>query len=146
MAIAFAAGEVITAAKLNKLQPATYRAIGSGTVAAGSTNAAVTGCSVTFTTLGASAVYLAFAVFHFKLTGASTATALGKCYVDGVAQAELASYAAEVATDTSAIPQNFRGILTAAGSHTIDLRATTAAGQTVTGINTTLTIMVFEQN
>jgi hypothetical protein len=144
--IVFAAGETVTAAKLNRLQPSVYSAVGSGVVAASSTGAPVTGASVTFTTLQANATYVAHTVFDVDLIGSTTVTLTARLYVDGAAKTPLATYAAQISTDRATVPQNYSGTLAAAGSHTLDIRVTTGANQNVQGVNSSIVVVIYEQN
>lgn len=141
----FAAGEIVTAARLNRLQPRKYHAIGSGTVAAGSTNVDVPSATYTLTTEEDNAAYDVVATFDFDLSGATTSAGTGRLYVDGVAQSPLAVYAAEVATDrTGGIAQTYSGTLGTAGSHTLKLVATTPANMIVQGAGCSLAITITE--
>lgn len=141
--MAFATGNRITAARLNRLQPATYFAVGSGTVAGGSTNADVPDATITLATATA-AVYTVQAVWDVDLSGATTALWLGRLSVDGALQTPLATYAGEVSTDRATVPQLYRGTFAAAGSHTLKLVTTTAANQTVQGLNTSILVTIYE--
>jgi hypothetical protein len=140
----FASGMRLTPARLNRLQPATYFVVGSGSVAASQTNADVPSASITVTTAMPNAVYTAEAVWDVDLSGATTATWVGRINVDGSLVTPLATYAAEVATDRATVPQSYRGTLATAGSHTIKLVTTTGASQTVQGVNCSLLVVIYE--
>jgi hypothetical protein len=139
----FDAGDVVSAQRLNRLQPRPYGAVASALVPAGSTAADVPGASVTFDTEVAGAVYQAVAVFDVDPTAATTALVNGRLAVDGVAVSPLALFAAEVGTDRITVTQIYQGTLGAAGSHTLKLIATTNANQTIQ-TNTSLTFTITE--
>lgn len=145
MAIVFAAGETVRAGKLNRLQPVCFRAVGSGTVAGGSTEAAITGCSITFSTQAANAIALINGHFSVDLGGATTGLMQGRCFVDGAIISTMARFSGEVATEECTVSQNWRQTLTTVGSHTIDLRATTGTNVTLTGAYCTIDVTIYEQ-
>ncbi|MFJ9662859.1 hypothetical protein ACIRPR_33530 [Streptomyces griseoflavus] len=137
-------GQRITAARINRLQPRTYHAIGSGTVTGAVTNADVTGAAVTFTTETADATYTAVCVWDVDLTGATTATGTARMAADGVAQSPLATFGQEVGTDRLTVTQTYSGTLGAAGSHTLKLLASPAANQSIQGVNSSILVTVME--
>lgn len=145
------AGDIVTAATLNRLQPKTYTALATSTLAAGSTDADVVGASVTFTTETNNAVYIAIADYQLIWTGAGTSSAIGKLSVDSsivtgqIATRQAPGTAADNG-DSEALSRTWRGTLGTAGSHTIKLVATTGANQTISATSsaTTLTVVVYE--
>lgn len=141
----FLAGENITAGRLNRLQPTTYHANGSGTVAASQTNADVPGCTVTFTTAAANAVVDIWWFVQFDLAGPTTTVNTSRINIDAGAQTSpiVAAMAAEVSTDAVTTGQSWKATLAAAGSHTIKVQATTPANGGV-GTNNSLKVMVTE--
>lgn len=142
--MAIQAGETITAGRLNRLQPKTYYAIGSGTVVGAASGADVPSASVTFTTEVANATYEATCIWDIDLTGATSATGTARLAVDGVAQSPLAVFGQEVATDRLTIPQTYSGTLGAAGSHTLKLIASPAALQQIQGVNCSIKVVITE--
>lgn len=141
--MAFLAGENITAGRLNRLQPKVYSATATATLAASSTDADITGASITLTTEANNATVMVTFFADFDLTGASTATATARCKIDGTAVGPFAEYGAEVTTDRSTSGNTFVTTIATAGSHTIKLVGTTAASQTIT-TQTTLSVVVTE--
>ncbi len=140
----FLSGEMLVAQRLNRLQPKTYYAIGSGTVVGAASGADVPSATVTFTTETTGATYEAYCVWDIDLTGATTATGTARLAVDGVQQSPLAVYGQEVTTDRLTVAQNYSGSLGAAGSHTLKLVASPAASQTIQGVNCSILVKVTE--
>jgi hypothetical protein len=142
--LAFAAGSRITAARLNRLQPKTYRAVASTLLSGAATNADVPGATVTFDTETANAVYTVTAVWDFR-DGATTANMSGNIKVDGVQQSEFAQFrqGPGTASDAATTAQTYRGTLGAAGSHTINMVATLVSGQTLQ-VYTSMIITIYE--
>lgn len=143
--MAFLAGEKVTAARLNRLQPKTYRAAATSTLSGPSTNGDVPGATVTFTTEAADAEYVAHAVFDYRMTGTPTTLGSGNIHVDSVLQAEYATFRdGGGSSGTSAtVAQVYRGTLSAAGSHTIKLVASPVTGQQV-NIYSSITVTIHE--
>lgn len=142
--MSIAAGEIVTAARLNLLQPVTYYAQGSGTLAGAATNGDVPSATVTFDTQNDNAVYAVTGVWDWDLTGATTSTGTARIAVDGVNQSPLCTFAGEVGTDRATVTQSYRGTLAAAGSHTIKLVASPAANQQIQGANSSISIAIYE--
>lgn len=142
--MAFLAGDRIKADRLNRLQTITYGAIGSGTVAASSTNADVTSATVTITTEAASAVYKATCVWDYNATGVPGASSTARLAIDGVGQSPLATFRGDAANERGTVSQTYRGTLGAAGTYTFKLIATTAAGVEVQGVNSSITVDITE--
>ncbi|QJT04347.1 hypothetical protein G9272_32025 [Streptomyces asoensis] len=143
--MAFLAGETITAGRLNRLQPATYRAAATSALAGAATLADVPGATVTFTSETANAVYVVNAVFDYRLTGTPTTLGSGNIHVDGVVQAEFAVFrdGGGSAGTSATVTQVYRGTLGAAGSHTIKLVASPVAGQQI-NIYSSITVTIYE--
>lgn len=143
--MSFLAGETITAARLNRLQPTTYRAVATSTLSGPATNADVPGATITFTTQAASAVYKVEAVYDYRLTGTPTTLGSGNIAVDGSVQTEYALFRDGSGTiNTGAtITQVYRGTLSAAGSHTIKLVASPVSGQQL-NVYSTITVTIYE--
>lgn len=142
--MAFAGGDTITGARLNRLQTAWYYAAGSGTLVGPQTNADVTSATVTFSTTAANATYAAWCVWDVDWTGATTATGTARINVDGVNGSALATWGAEVGTDRGTYSQNYFGTLAASGLHTLKLVASPQTSQTIQGVNCTILVAVTE--
>lgn len=143
--MAIAAGEIVTASRLNRMQTRMYHAIGSGTVAAGSTNVDVPSATVTLVTEANNATYQVTATWDFDLSGATTNAGSGRLVVDGVGQSPSPTFAAEVVTDRSTVSATYNGTLATAGSHTLKLQASTpATNMIVQGTGCTIAILINE--
>lgn len=138
------AGEIVTAARLNRLQPKTYYAIGTGTVTGAASNVDVANATVTFDTEVDGATYTVVGTWDVNWTGATTTIGTARVQVDGVSQSPLCTFQAEVATDRGTYSQTYFGTLAAAGSHTIKLVCSPAANQSVEGINSSISIVINE--
>lgn len=147
--MSFLAGETITAARLNRLQPTDYDAIATGPLAVGnSTYADIPGCSINLNTSAANATYKAWAVFDCSVTTVSaTALMVGRHVVDGVVDSGIAVYAMDT-LDRATIYMMWRGSLGAAGSHTLKLQgaltATVASGGSFLQSDTKLMLTISE--
>lgn len=142
--MSFLAGDLLTAQRINRLQPKPYVIKASGTLAAGSTNADVPGASIAFTTETAGATVKAWWHIDVDLTGATTSLTSARAVLDGSTGADVfATYVAEVSTDRSTVGQVWDFTVAAAGAHTIKLVATTPANVQLQ-IYTALSIIVFE--
>lgn len=145
------AGDVVTAANLNRLQTKTYTAVATSTLAASSTDADIVGATVTFTTETNNAIYVATGDYQVIWTGAGTSSAVGKLSVDGsivtgqIATRQAPGTAADNG-DSAAMSRTWWGTLGTAGSKTIKLIGTTGASQTISAASsaTTLTVLVIE--
>jgi hypothetical protein len=142
--VSILAGEIVTAARLNRLQPKTYYAIGSGSVAGAASNSDVPSATVTFDTEADNAVYMVHGVWDVNWTGATTTIGTARIAVDGTVQSPLCTWQAEVATDRGTYGQSYSGTLAAAGSHTIKLVCSPAANQSVEGVNSSISVTIYE--
>lgn len=142
--MAILSGQRITASTLNRLQTKTYGAVGSGTVAASSTNADVTDATVTFSTETANAQYKAICVWDYNAAGAPAATSTARLSIDGVSQSPLATFNATGATERNTVTQVYEGNLASTGSHTFKLIASTSTNVTVLGVNSSITVDITE--
>lgn len=138
------AGEIITAARLQRLQPVTYYAIGSGTLAGAATNGDVPSATVTFDTDVANAVYMVTGVWDWDIVTATTATGTARIMVDGAVASPLCTFAGAVSTDRGTVTQSYQGTLAATGSHTIKLVASPAANQQIQGANSSISVTIYE--
>lgn len=124
----FAAGETVTAGKLNRLQPKTYFGVSSSDLAGAVTDTDIPGCTVTFTTVTDNATFDATGFVDFDNTGAITSVATAVLVVDGAAQSGLIVYQQGLSSDQMSPGGMWNGTLAAAGSHTLKLIATLPAG------------------
>lgn len=139
----FLAGEDITAGRLNRLQPTTYWAQASGTVAASQTNVDVPGATLSITTQTANAQLEIVWFADFDMTGAGTATGSVRPFVGATGAPAFAVFGAEVTTDRGTPGNTWVTTVAAASTFTVKLVATTTANQTL-NIYTTLKVTVTE--
>jgi hypothetical protein len=140
------AGQIVTAAQLNRLQPKSYRAVGSTTLSGAVTNADVPGASVTFTTETTDAVYVAHASFDPRIyQNTQSGLNAGNIMVDGVIGNEYAIFRDGGGSTGTAmsVSQTYRGTLGAAGSHTIKLVANLLANVQL-NVYASLTVTIYE--
>lgn len=142
------AGQIVTAGQLNRLQPKTYRAAASSALAGPVTNVDVPGAAITLTTEKPGATYVIDAWYDVRVTStAGTALGSGNIRVDGAIEAEYAvfrdSHAGSANGSGSSIGHTYRGVLPAAGLHTIKLVASPSNGQQV-NIYSSLTVTIYE--
>jgi hypothetical protein len=139
-------GEMLTAQRLNRLQPRPNNAVGSSNLTLSTTETDLTGASVTATTETAGAYYVAVANFAFDISSATTAFALGVCQLDGVSLTGNARWSGEVGTDFGEASFQWRGPVGAAGSHTWKLRGSMSVGTGIVMIAafTTLIVTIYE--
>lgn len=146
--MAFASGQRISSARLNRIQPVTYDVAATSALTLSTTETDITGALITLTTSAANAIYVASAVFDMEATTAAAAVMQGRLSVDGSTQTEEALLDGSYSSDarvTSA--QLWRGTLASAGSHTFQLRGlkTAAVGvMRINNIHTTLTVTILE--
>lgn len=140
----FAAGERVTAGRLNLLQPTTYSAVGTGMITGPATNADVSSTSTAITTVNDNATYKVTAVWDVTLTGSTTSLLTARLNVDGSNVSPLGTYGASVSGNRATITQQYTGTLVSAGSHTFKLVASPVANQTVQGTNTTMVVTISE--
>lgn len=142
--MAILAGQTVTETMLNNLQPTPYSATGSGTVAAGSTNADVTNATITLTTETAGATFKAWCTWDFNATGVPGGSSTGRMALDGVGQSPLATFRGDAANERGTVSANYRGTIAAAGSHTLKLIATTATNTECLGANCSIVVEITE--
>ncbi|MEU6491081.1 hypothetical protein ABZ890_11890 [Streptomyces sp. NPDC046984] len=139
----FLAGEDITAARLNRLQPKQYWAQASALLETNQTAQDIPGVTVTFNTEMPNAVYTACLVADFDWNAVDTTLSSARIKVDGGFPINLFAVGQmQVASDRGTNAQNYRGVLGSAGSHTI-----TAVGTTVTNrinVYSSLLVVVYE--
>lgn len=143
--MAFAAGETITAAKLNRIQPVTYAADCTGTYAITTTVATITGVSITFNTTTDNALYAATGFADITQLATTNNDAFVWLGVDGVDSADSAPFGGQVSGDRDTVAKVWRGTLGTAGSHTLTLRASaTANSQYQANTNSGLHVVIYE--
>lgn len=140
------AGQIVTAAQLNRMQPVTYDAAGTGDLSGPVSDANVPGATITFTTTTANAVAVVETVFDFNFSGATVTLGSGRLNVDGVGESRYAIFQQGPGTssDRSTCGQTYRVTLAAAGSHTLKLTATVPTNMDLTGAYTSLVATVYE--
>lgn len=138
------AGEIVTAARLNRMQPVPYEAVASAALNGPVTDTDITGASITLTTTAANAVYVARCFVDFDNDAAGTNFATVKLVVDSVAQSGQANYQQGVATDRATPGQSWKGTLASAGSHTLKLTGTLPAEVNINSGHTKLTVTIYE--
>lgn len=145
--MAFLAGERITAARINRLQPTPYSATGSGNLALSTSEADVTGASITLTTETDGAYYVCHATFAFDITSATTSFATGNMYLDGSAITGSCRWSGEVTTDFGTDTQMWHGAVGTAGSHTFKLRGSMSSGTgiQILGAFTRIIVTIYEE-
>jgi hypothetical protein len=126
--MSFLAGERITAARLNRLQPTEYFIQQTAVLAGATTNVLVPGMTIPFTTLAPNATYTATWFLDFDITTAHTGTSLGRARLDASIVATYADFAGEVVTDRMSPGNQFSGTIALAGAHTLDVVATLQTG------------------
>ena len=144
----FAAGEIITAGRLNRLQPVPREAAATNDLTLTTAEQDILGASITVITQTANAVYLAYGVFDMSATtGAAGVIMVGRLAVDGVSDTEEAHADGSTTGARITASQDWRGTLATAGSHTLKLRGLkSAAGGTMLArtIHSKLTVVIYE--
>jgi hypothetical protein len=130
--MSYAAGDLLTAGRTNRLQAKTYDATGTTNLALTTTETDIAGASVTLTTETPGAIYVVRADFSFDIASATTAFTSGVCQLDGVSLSGQARWSGEVGTDYGPASHGWRGTIAAAGSHTFKLRGAISAGTGIT--------------
>ena len=149
--MAILAGQIVTADQLNHLQPMRYYAQGTTPFSISTTTfVAIPNCSITLST-DTAAVYSVQANFSYHVTTpAATVFTRGALFLDG-AQLSGESRWSEGSTgmdasDFNMAPKAWGGTLSAAGTHTFDLRAAVSSAGLVydsTGF-TDITVVIYE--
>lgn len=137
------AGQVVTAAQLNRLQPKKYSAVGSGTLTGPLSNADVTGATITVAAETA-ASYTVWCVWDTNTTAINSGTQIGRLAIDGVNQSPLGVTADPDSGARNGAAQTYQGTLTAPGSHTFKLVASPLTGQQVQGVNCSILVEITE--
>ncbi|MER5882723.1 hypothetical protein ABT160_02725 [Streptomyces sp. NPDC001941] len=138
------AGQKITAAQFNRLQPKKYSAVGTGTLTGPLSNADVTGATITLTTETANAMYTVWCTWDFNMTGASSGTETGRLNLDGANLSPLTTNADPDNGGRGTVPQNYNGTIATPGSHTFKLVASPLTGQQVQNVNCSIIVEITE--
>jgi len=138
------AGQIVTAGQLDRMQPRSYKAAQTAALAGSVSNADVPGCSVTFTTKAPGATVVANIVCDFDPSGALGGLSNCRLAIDGSGVGEYAVYqSAGAIADRQSTPQNYREVVSAAGTHTVKVVASLASNMTL-NVYTTLVVTVYE--
>lgn len=144
----FAAGEIVTAARLNRLQPVTFEAPATADLTLTTIDTDITGAEFTAITQTNNAIYVVAGDFDMHATtGASGVLMAGKLMVDGVVDTEIATADATTSGTRNTVGQHWRGTLATAGSHTFQLQGSKniSAGVAVAhAIHTKITVWIYE--
>jgi hypothetical protein len=140
----FLAGDIITAARLNRLQPASYYAIGSGTVVGSLTNADVPSATLPILNATVGATYMAWCAWDANVTSASAGTLVVRMAIDGVAQAPNGTYNSPTNLGRGQPVNFYMGTLSTTITHTFKLIASPLAGQVIQGVNCSIMVQILE--
>lgn len=141
--MSFQPGQDLTAERLNRFTPRFFYVQASASLDGPASSVLVPGCSVTFTTTTANAIYEADIAVDFDLNAAATALCSARLSVDGTLANAYAVLQGAAATDRGTAAQHYQGTLAAAGSHTLTIVGTVATGQSI-NVYTTLRVKVYE--
>lgn len=143
--MAFAPGQFITAQRLNRLQPKLYRAVCSAAVTGTVSNADITGTNINFDTETDGAELRVTWTVDARNSGAGGGTQIAvSAYLDTSITSDVFSlFQGSAASERDTGAQTWDTTVTTAGSHSIKLRVTQSANNTVQ-IYTNLSIMVLE--
>lgn len=138
------AGDVVTAAQLNRLQPTTYQATASAALSGAATDTDITGASITLTTETDDAVVEIKAAVSFNWS-ANTAVATVECWQDSTALTGKAICDPDNTTGRVTAYQQWRLNPGPAGSYTFKLVGESIpASMTVDATHTTIHAKVTE--
>lgn len=140
------AGEIVTAGRLNRLQPVTYSATASSSLSLSGSEQDIPGCEITLTTITDGAAYSVVAVADCNVTTTnSTTLAETRLYIDGQLQLGRSTYALDVATRAT-VAAMWDGTLPSAGSHTFTLvgALTGSGGASIQATNTKMRVTITE--
>ncbi|MFC5268474.1 hypothetical protein ACFPJ1_40750 [Kribbella qitaiheensis] len=121
-------------------------AMTGGAVTVPTTEADITGATLTFSTAKANARYAVTASFYLGANTGGTGVATGKLNIDGSNQAAQANFTGATTLDRANVAQSWTGTLAAAGSHTFKLRHVMSGAGTfaMNPTHTALTVQIFE--
>lgn len=139
------AGQIFTADTAMNLKTKKYNAVGTGGPLVGpQSNADVTGCTITLTTVTDGAAYTAWIVVDHDKTTTNDLVNFGRLNVDGVNISQTTGIAQQNIVERAVAGQNYQGTLATAGSHTLKVVASPPAGNQVLNTNTTLIVHIEE--
>ena len=98
---------------------------------------AITGATLTFTTVTANANVMITGVFWIVTATAGSGTAVGHCHVDGADQAAQALWALSTLSASGTVSQTWNVSLATPGSHTINLLGALSSASGVASFNPT---------
>ncbi len=146
--MAFSAGQTITAAQLNRIQPLPRVARATGNLTLTTSVQDVPGATITVSTSAANAIYVVTGVFDCDVTSYSGDPAiLGGLYVDGAGVTGSAVWLGRATAWRVTAAGTWSGTLASSGSHTLKLVANknvNAGTYTVLSGSTALTLHVYE--
>lgn len=147
--MAILAFEIVTAGRLNRMQPTEHFAACSADVVLSGSAADITGATITFSTTAANAKAVCSWVADTDSTNTTAAIASTYLNVDGVDQPSPMTIQEQgTANDTRpTVAQQSTVTLASTGSHTIKLRGQRVSGSggvTIKTTHTTLRIVVYE--
>lgn len=144
----FAAGEIVTASRLNRLQPVTYEIAATGDITLSTTETDLVGAAITITTQTNNAVYKVEGIFDmFAQVGSAGVVMVGRLSVDGTTDGEEAHADGSTTGARVTASQDWRGTLPTLGDHTFRMRALkSGAGGTMLArvTHSKLTITIYE--
>ncbi|MGW6455502.1 hypothetical protein ACWF94_06160 [Streptomyces sp. NPDC055078] len=141
------AGQILTAGQAERIQPRTYEAAGNVQTTGPVSNFDVPGAVINLTTLAPNATYVAECVWDFDQVGTGTnALGSGRLKVDGVLADRFATFQTNGSVnDRKTTSQNYRGILAAAGAHTLGLTVNLPNNQMILqGVYSSLIVTIYE--
>lgn len=142
------AGQTLTAAQLNRLQPAPYEAEATSTLTLGTSVADIVGATYTLSTSAANALYVVDATFDCWAEVVSGVTAIQcRLDVDGVNAGREGVFLGATTGERATIHQQWKGTLASSGSHTLKLRGLKSAGvgtYKIVATSTVIGITIYE--
>lgn len=142
--MAFLSGDIITAQRLNRLQPTPYYAIGTGTVVGPLTNADVPTATIPVTNTTVGATYMAWCAWDSNVTGAAAGTLVVRMALDGVAQVPNGVYNSPTSLGRGQPVNFYFGTLSTVTTHTFKLIASPLTNQTIQGVNCSIMVQILE--
>lgn len=120
--MAFLAGDILDAARLNRIAPVTYRIAQTSIQTVTNVETDVTGAVVIITTAAANAAYSVQGVFDFDVSTGAATVAVGRLNVDGTSNTTSEAHHGGNAVGRETVAQTWTGTLAIAGNHTFKLR------------------------
>lgn len=142
--MAFLAGDIVTAQRLNRLQPVTYRAKASAAVAGPQSATVIGGCSVTFDTETNGALAVVHWTADSRNTGAVATQIATQARLDTSTTSDVFTvWSGTVSGDKATVGTNTTFTITTAGTHTIDLVVSMSTSNQI-NVYTALLVQIFE--